>query len=180
MTNSYTPQTSGDSIGNMGVVQDPQNPQWIAFLRRRGMSHSDFLVGDAKAQKNIEDQYPTFLNNRKLERDLNTIPENPSKDLADLFATMTASQERMSDKEIAAENKRFEDALKYSREGAKTKMLMQIPGQLTDMARMPGAIALTAAQEQAKNTQDFIRSLSLMDNIETIKPGDIPNRKYFG
>ena len=165
-------------VGNIAATQDTD--LWNAFLLRQGMNQSDFLSGDAKAQKDILDQYPTFLNNSKLERDLNTIPEDPSSDLENLFATMTASQERMSKAEIDAENKRFEDALKYSREGAKTKMMMQLPGQLTDMARMPGAIALTAAQNQAKNTQDFIRSLALMDNIETIKPGDIPNRKYFG
>jgi len=164
----------------MATTQTQDPDLWNAFLRRRGMTESDFQSGNAEAQKDILDQYPTFLNNRKLERDLNTTPEDPSKALADLFTKMWESQERMSEKEIAAENKRFEDALKYSREGAKTKMMMQLPGQLVDMARMPGAIALTAAQEQAKNTQDFIRSLALMDNIETIKPGDIPNRKYFG
>ena len=110
-------------VANIAATQDTD--LWNAFLLRQGMNQSDFLSGDAKAQKDILDQYPTFLNNRKLERDLNTIPENPSSDLENLFTTMTASQERMSKAELDAENKRFEDALKYSREGAKTKMMIK-------------------------------------------------------
>lgn len=164
------------AAGNVAGMED--------YLNRRhgGMTPAEFnlLKTDDPYRKEILSGYSPYLSDFETEQRINNPQPDPSSDLEKLFNTMTASQERMSKAELDAENKRFEDALKYSREGAKTKMMMQLPGQLTDMARMPGAIALTAAQNQAKNTQDFIRSLALMDNIETIKPGDIPNRKYFG
>tara|TARA_R100000742_G_C4251938_1_gene70172 strand:- start:424 stop:933 length:510 start_codon:yes stop_codon:yes gene_type:complete len=169
MTNIYGPKTTGDTIGNEGGIN-----RWDNYLRDRwNMDPSLFGKGDAKAKKEITGGYPGYLEDLIKEKQLN---QNPNAYMEDIMGLMRG----MNQDDIAAEDRRFEDALKYSKEGAKTKMMMQLPGQITDILRMPGAIALTAAQNQAKNTQDFIRSMALMDNIDTITPGPIATRKYFG
>ena len=158
-------------VGNIAGSQDQD--LWNSFLLREGMNPSDYQILDQAGKDAIFDKYSTFLNVSKSERDLNKDPNAYMKDVMGVMREMNQD-------DLNAESKRFEDAMKYSREGAKTKMMMKIPGQLMDAARMPGAIALQAAQSQARNTQDFIRSLALMDNIEVAAPGAIPNRKYFG
>ena len=169
MTNIYGPQITGTNIGNEGGTDT-----WNNYLRDRwDMDPSLFHSGDAKAKKEIMDQYGGYMDDLIKERQLNQDPNA-------LMKGMMSEIRGMNQDDLNAESKRFEDAIKYSKEGAKTKMMMKIPGQLMDAARMPGAIALQAAQSQARNTQDFIRSLALMDNIEVAAPGAIPNRKYFG
>ena len=169
MTNIYGPKIPGDTVGNEGGTDT-----WNNYLRDRwGMDPSLFHSGDAKAKKEIMDQYGGYMDDLIKERQLN---QDPNAYMKDVMGVMR----EMNQDDLNAESKRFEDAMKYSREGAKTKMMMKIPGQLMDAARMTGAIALQAAQSQARNTQDFIRSLALMDNIEVAAPGAIPNRKYFG
>ena len=169
MPNISGPQIPGTYMGNEGGTNT-----WNNYLRDRwGMDPSLFNQGDAKAKQEITAAYSGYLDDLIKERQLNQDPNSFMKDAAGLLRGINQD-------DINAESKRFEDALKYSREGAKTKMMMQLPGQLADIARMPGAIQLQAAQEQAKRTQDFIRSIALMDNVKTIDPGSVPNRKYFG
>jgi len=158
-------------VGNIAGNQDKD--LWEGFLLREGMTPADYQILDQAGKNTIFDRYSTFLNTSKTERDLS---KDPNAYLQDVMGVMR----EMNQDDINAESKRFEDALKYSREGAKTKMMMKLPGQIADIARMPGAIQLQAAQEQAKRTQDFIRSIALMDNVKTIDPGSVPNRKYFG
>ena len=170
MPNTSGPQIPGTNMGNEGGTNT-----WNNYLRDRWDMDdpSLFHSGNAKAKKEIMDQYGGYMDDLIKEKQLN---QNPNAYLQDVMGVMR----EMNQDDINAESKRFEDALKYSREGAKTKMMMQLPGQIADIARMPGAIQLQAAQEQAKRTQDFIRSIALMDNIKTIDPGSVPNRKYFG
>ena len=158
-------------VGNIAGNQDKD--LWEGFLLREGMTPADYQILDQAGKNTIFDRYSTFLNTSKTERDLN---KDPNASIKDIMGEMRG----MNQDDINAESKRFEDALKYSKEGAKTKMMMKLPGQLMDIARMPGAIQLQAAQEQARRTQDFIRSIALMDNVKTIDPGSVPNRKYFG
>ena len=146
---------------------------WKEYLLREGMTEADYQSADSADKDIINNRFETFLNTSKTARDLS---KDPDAYLQDVMGVMR----EMNQDDINAESKRFEDALRYSREGAKTKMMMQLPGQIADIARMPGAIQLQAAQEQAKRTQDFIRSIALMDNVKTIDPGSVPNRKYFG
>ena len=170
MTNITGPQVFGTNMGNEGGTNT-----WNNYLRDRWSMDdpSLFHSGNAKAKKEIMDQYGGYMDDLIKEKQLN---EDPNA----LLKGMMSEIRGMNQDDINAESKRFEDALRYSREGAKTKMMMQIPGQIADIARMPGAIQLQAAQEQAKRTQDFIRSIALMDNVKTIDPGSVPNRKYFG
>ncbi len=169
MPNISGPQIPGTNMGNEGGTNT-----WNNYLRDRwGMDPSLFNQGDAKAKQEITAAYGEYLDDLIKERQLNQDPNSFVKDAAGLLRGINQDN-------IAADSKRFEDALRYSREGAKTKMMMQLPGQLADIARMPGAIQLQAAQEQAKRTQDFIRSIALMDNVKSIDPGSLPNRKYFG
>tara|TARA_R100001443_G_scaffold74033_1_gene81861 strand:- start:2123 stop:2632 length:510 start_codon:yes stop_codon:yes gene_type:complete len=165
-------------VGNMAGIASMED-----YLNRfhGGMTPADLGTLDinkpetAKAKKEILDGYSTYLTNIEAEQRINN-PQDPNSFMKDAAGLLRG----INQDNIDADSKRFEDALKYSREGAKTKMMMQLPGQIADIARMPGAIQLQAAQEQAKRTQDFIRSIALMDNIKTIDPGSVPNRKYFG
>tara|TARA_R100001594_G_scaffold108551_3_gene143280 strand:- start:3167 stop:3676 length:510 start_codon:yes stop_codon:yes gene_type:complete len=169
MPNIYGPQTTGEMTGNVAGTNN-----WNNYLRDRwSMDPSLFHQGDAKAKQEITAAYGGYLDDLIKEQQLNQDPNSFMKDAAGLLRGINQDN-------IDADSKRFEDALKYSREGAKTKMMMKLPGQIADIARMPGAIQLQAAQEQAKRTQDFIRSIALMDNIKVADPGAIPNRKYFG